>query len=357
MKDLGERIRKLRGKIPRGDFADFLGVSSAALFNYETGERSPGSDIIQRLCVELGVNPKWLLLGQGPTYEADWLDIYDHVAKDVVETVLVITDGDEALHNDAVLHLIEVVRAQIIDSIQRTSGEALIDDQGNQLLEEDLAAKIIDATEKFKNKNAPVKIRDSSPPSVKKIKKTNTQIAKGSNIIQAGGSINNVNIKSTTRRTNVSIQPPIGSIGANALITERIKGLFNDLGLRREERFGKSAYPVMYNEFKKEFGIPKNQKYTTYLLWDEARAVEIIEYLESKLDNTIKGRIQNAAKRKGHTQPYLLAETRRLHDMLGWSEQDYRAHLHLLFGVTSRSKLNQSQLANYVRYLEGLIDG
>jgi Helix-turn-helix. len=355
MEKLGERIRKLRGKIPRGDFANLLGVSSTGLFNYEAGDRVPGADILERLCLELNVNPKWLLLGQGPVYESDWVDVYDEVAKDVVDTVLSVTDEGENLHSDAVLHLVEIVRGQLFDSITKRAGEIFIDEYGNQLKEEDLAAKIIDASEKFRNKNAPVKVKKQSS-SPKPTTKSNTQIAKGSHIIQAGGSINNVTVKSTTRRTNVAIQPPSGSIGANALLTERIKGLFNELGLRREERFGKSAYPVMYNEFKKEFGIPKNQKYTTYLLWDEARATEIVEYIESKIDNTIKGRVENAAKRKGHSIPVLLGETRKLHEMLGWRRDEYRAHLHMLFGVTSRSDLNQSQLANYVRYLKGLID-
>lgn len=184
----------------------------------------------------------------------------------------------------------------------------------------------------------------------------NIQTATGNNIIQAGNDINNVTIKTTNKKINVVIPPPAGSIGANALLTERIKGMFNELGLRREERYGKSAFSVVHSKFKNDFSIPKNQKYTTYLLWPEARAEEIILYLEKKLDNTIKGRNQKAFARKGHTPPYLLGETNKLHKMLGWSDTEFRAHLHYLFGVTTRSELTIAQLENYVAYLKSKID-
>lgn len=176
--------------------------------------------------------------------------------------------------------------------------------------------------------------------------------AEGKNIFQAGGSIGNVTIKSTTKKINKLIKPPAGSIGDNPILVETITGLFNELGERREKQYGKSSYPVMYNTFKKDFGIPKNQKYTTYKLWSEERGQEIIEYLKDKLDNTIKGRKQKAAKRKGHTRPYLLNESSQLHEDLEWSAEVYRGRLHFLFGVTSRRDLNISQLTSYVEYLK-----
>ena len=112
----------------------------------------------------------------------------------------------------------------------------------------------------------------------------------------------------------------------------------------------------MYNEFKKAFNISRNQKYTAYLLWPESRGQEIIDYLTEKLDNTIKGRIQKAASRKGNNTKVLLGETSKLHKMLGWSEQEYRARLHYMFGVTSRADLSAAQLANYVAYLKEEVD-
>lgn len=226
-------------------------------------------------------------------------------------------------------------------------------------MSDDIKGKVIDAIKMFQKNNGNNETVSKHKAKRKTAPKTISQSAIGNGIVQAGRDISgnvNITIKSTTKRPKVSVQPPAGSIGGDADLVARITGLFNELGLRREERFGKSAYPVMYSEFKKFFGIPKNQKYNAYLLWPIGRRNEVIEYLEDKLSNTIKGRIQNAAKRKGHSARHLLGETSRLHKMLGWAEHDYRAHIHYLFGVTSRADLDQSQLANYVEYLRNKID-
>lgn len=221
--------------------------------------------------------------------------------------------------------------------------------------EEEIKRAVIHAFKNIKENN------EESIALEKKISRSqrtkNIQIATGNNIIQAGNDINNVTIKNTNKKINVVIPPPAGSIGANALLAERIKGMFNELGLRREERYEKNAYSVVRSNFKKDFSIPKNQNYTTYLLWPEARAEEIILYLQEKLNNTIKGRNQKAFARKGHRPPYLLGETNKLHKMLGWSDAEFRAHLHYLFGVTTRSELTIEQLENYVAYLRSKIDG
>lgn len=342
MEELGERIRKVRGKIPRADFAKVLGVSSTSLFNYESGDVVPGVDVIIRICEEGNVNPSWLLFGRGPEYKSDWEKIYLQLAEDISQTILKIANID--VQAKLQTPLVEIIEDLISSSLEKVTGY-MTDIDTSVTEKENLKSKIIDAAELF----SPQKEQSKS---AKKI-----QTAQGSNIIQVGESVSGgININTVTKRVNVAVQPPKGSIGANALLAERIKGMFNELGLRREERFGKTAYAVMYSEFKKDFEIPRNQKYTAYLLWPESRAEEIINYLEEKLSNTIKGRKIRAASRKGHTLPYLLAETTRLHKLLGWDEQAYRTHLQYLFGVTSRSDLTQSQLTNYIEYLKKLID-
>lgn len=219
-------------------------------------------------------------------------------------------------------------------------------------MERDFKDSIVGALKQFKEE------QENTPKASKK--RATTKVAKqqtaiGNNILQAE-SINNVTINNITKKKNIVIPPPTGSIGANPFLVERIQGMFNKLGMRRAERYPKTAYQVMYRDFKTAFSIPKNQKYTTYLLWPESRAEEIISYLQEKLDNTITGRKEKSANRKGHSIPYLLGETRKLHMMLGWTEDDYRSQLKYLFGVTSRADLNQSQLANYVEYLRQKID-
>jgi transcriptional regulator with XRE-family HTH domain len=72
-------------------------VSSKTLIRYESDERIPPSDFIQRLVLELGVDANWLLLGVGEPpkpeltpREAALLDNYRHIpseeAKRSIET-------------------------------------------------------------------------------------------------------------------------------------------------------------------------------------------------------------------------------------------------------------------------------
>lgn len=60
---LGGRIAAVRGAVRQKDFARRFGVSSKTLIRYESDERVPPSDFIQRLVLELGVDANWLLLG------------------------------------------------------------------------------------------------------------------------------------------------------------------------------------------------------------------------------------------------------------------------------------------------------
>ena len=343
MEELGERIRELRAKLrlPRAEFALLIGISTTALFTYESGERTPGADVLKRICEETQATPQWLLTGQGVMYATQLRDVLGNVAAEIVANVL--DETDVSLEQSKYAALIE----QATSVLYKKTG-LVPDDVKNATwpTEHNVRKKI----NELGGEGAPENPRTDSSSH-------NTQSANGSNIVQAGGNISGgINFKTTTKKVNVAITPPDGTIGANPSITERITTMFNELGLRREERFGKTAYPVMYNEFKKAFNISRNQKYTAYLLWPESRCQEIIDYLTEKLDNTIKGRIQKASARKGNNTKVLLGETSKLHKMLGWSEQEYRARLHYMFGVTTRADLSAVQLANYVAYLKEQVD-
>ncbi|HXH03651.1 MAG TPA: XRE family transcriptional regulator [Candidatus Competibacteraceae bacterium] len=61
---VGERIRRLRGRQSRDQFASLLGVSRNTLMRYEQGERQPDADFLARLCRLCGADPGWLLLGR-----------------------------------------------------------------------------------------------------------------------------------------------------------------------------------------------------------------------------------------------------------------------------------------------------
>lgn len=63
---IGERIRKLRGKLSQEDFARSIGASKTAVGAYEKDSSKPGADVIMSICAQFSVDPKWLLFGDGP---------------------------------------------------------------------------------------------------------------------------------------------------------------------------------------------------------------------------------------------------------------------------------------------------
>jgi len=63
---LGERIKKVRGNLSQAEFIRRLKIHRNTLPRYESGERSPDADFLNRLCREFNINPTWILTGEGP---------------------------------------------------------------------------------------------------------------------------------------------------------------------------------------------------------------------------------------------------------------------------------------------------
>ena len=63
---IGKRIRRLRGKQSRKNFAKSIGIVENTLRNYEEEFSLPNSDVIIEICRRLNVSPQWLLFGDGP---------------------------------------------------------------------------------------------------------------------------------------------------------------------------------------------------------------------------------------------------------------------------------------------------
>lgn len=81
--ELGERIRKSREKmkLTQEGLAERIGITNAAISNYETGKKPPGLETLVRIAEELRVSIDWLL-GYDCNYlnmEALWtvLDQYE----------------------------------------------------------------------------------------------------------------------------------------------------------------------------------------------------------------------------------------------------------------------------------------
>lgn len=343
MDRIGDRIKEARLalNLTRQELASSTGISPTALYTYETGERLPTLSAFQSICEATKTLPAWLLTGNGLQRYEDLESLMIPIIDDLL-TVCGMTIGKELTEDERIL---------LIHKFRTVLGARIL-----ELFTDHYTAKRETENHQIKEKIENINSNISNNKGITSIGDNNVSINGNDNYNFSGKVEGGVNITTKAKKVTAKIQPAQGTIGANPLLTERITGLFNELGLRREKRFGKSAYSVMYNEFKKAFSIPKNQKYTSFQLWPEARAQEIIDYLEKKLSNTIQGKKEKAFAESGQNSSYLLSETTRLHKMLGWTESEYRSRLHYLFGVTSRADLTQSQLTNYIEFLRQEIE-
>jgi len=185
-----------------------------------------------------------------------------------------------------------------------------------------------------------------------------SQSIKGSRNVQVGVVSGNLKI-STPRKPVVTLLPSPGSIGTNVLLKKAIVDRFNKLGEEREKRVGKSAYGVMYKNFKREFGINENEKWYKIWDWPEAAADQIISYLEIKYKDTISGRIKGAIKR-GSLIPakgFLFQREKELLEQLDLqiSSPQVKDWLWKYFGVDSHTKLDRLKHWQWVVHLEKLV--
>ena len=61
--DISARIRQIRGKLKKAEFADILGIPRPNFYKYESG-RKPPADVLQKIADYGGVTVKWLLTGK-----------------------------------------------------------------------------------------------------------------------------------------------------------------------------------------------------------------------------------------------------------------------------------------------------
>lgn len=199
----------------------------------------------------------------------------------------------------------------------------------------------------FKSNKKPV---DSNEPTLSQ------NIEGNGNIQIAGGNFAIVNQNKPP--VYIKVLPPSNSISNDTLLKQRIQTLFNKIGDERKKRFGQSAYPVMYNKFKKDFKI-KNNPWTTIWEWPKACATEIIHYLEDKYNNTIQGRIEKAVSQKNyiHTRPHLYKKEKELLSHLGLklNSKTVVDFLQQSFGVSSHTKLSHLEHWQLVCYIEDVV--
>lgn len=61
MNDFPSRLRQARGKRNQAEFADVLGVKSAAYGHYETGRSEPSLGVLLKIVENTGFSADWLL--------------------------------------------------------------------------------------------------------------------------------------------------------------------------------------------------------------------------------------------------------------------------------------------------------
>jgi transcriptional regulator with XRE-family HTH domain len=62
---LGERIRAVRGDLSQQEFGDRLSTSAQTIGRYERDERSPDAAFLRALMDRFGIDPRWLVTGEG----------------------------------------------------------------------------------------------------------------------------------------------------------------------------------------------------------------------------------------------------------------------------------------------------
>jgi hypothetical protein len=149
------------------------------------------------------------------------------------------------------------------------------------------------------------------------------------------------------------------TIGANAAMKRTIVEKFDRLGKEREKRFGKTAYSVMYKNFRTEMKMKVGQKWTIIWDWPETAAPAICQHLDDKWDNTIAGRKESAKNRPDYvpTRPQLFAKEKEWLAVLGFDfdSDETRQLLRRSFGVESHRAITHLQHWLFVLELEQLI--
>lgn len=61
--DIGDRIRQIRGRRSRAEFAEALGIHPQTLYMYEKGKRVVDVELVRDLCEKFQVSVEWLIFG------------------------------------------------------------------------------------------------------------------------------------------------------------------------------------------------------------------------------------------------------------------------------------------------------
>ena len=74
-KELGQRLKDIRGAQSQDAMSKLLGIPQTTWSNYEKGRNKPDLALIDKICTDFGVSLEWLLFGKG---EKDAIPLLEH---------------------------------------------------------------------------------------------------------------------------------------------------------------------------------------------------------------------------------------------------------------------------------------
>jgi len=108
---IASRLKFVRGNLSREKFAELIGIHKNTVGRYERGESEPELTIASKICSEFGIDPRWLLLGEGPQ---PVISSFRHktefdISKGNTRFISIMRDGQEESTNENVELLAQIV--------------------------------------------------------------------------------------------------------------------------------------------------------------------------------------------------------------------------------------------------------
>lgn len=125
--DVGQRIREIRGNIPRNEFAEKIGIHPQTLYLYEKGKRVVDVELVKVISEQFDVSAEWLIYGKETQKNESISQL-----EEIIEKKDRILEEKEAyiqrLKDDLIKAQTETIRLYELALKQKKTKKGLIDD-------------------------------------------------------------------------------------------------------------------------------------------------------------------------------------------------------------------------------------
>jgi transcriptional regulator with XRE-family HTH domain len=143
MNDLADRLKILRGRKSQTAFSDEIGVSQRTWSRYENGAL-PDIGVAQTICRRFNVEPRWLLLGEGPVFS------FDSESPELPENPANMTTALHRSGEDALPHNYDQVFLSLQKELAEAKQQAAEAEKGKAEAEKAKNEAILEAKEAYK---------------------------------------------------------------------------------------------------------------------------------------------------------------------------------------------------------------